>query len=53
MNNLAALGGPIEFAGQTLDGSLEAASALIEKGAASLVATNTGDIKVALSGMSL
>ena len=53
MNNIAALGGNIEFAGETLDGSLEAASKLIQKGAASLVATNTGDIKVALSGMSL
>jgi len=29
MNNIAALGGPIQFAGETLDGSLEAASKLI------------------------
>lgn len=53
MNNIAALGGPIKFAGQELDGSLEAAAALIQKGADSLVATSTGEIKVALSGMSL
>jgi len=53
MNNIAALGGDIEFAGMKLDGSLEAASALIQKGADSLVATSTGDIKVALSGMSI
>lgn len=53
MNNIAALGGNIEFAGETLDGSLEAASKLIEKGASSLVATDTGEIKVALSGMAL
>ena len=53
MNNIAKLGGPIQFAGETLDGSLEAASKLIQKGADSLVATDTGEIKVALSGMSL
>lgn len=53
MNNIAAKGGEIEFAGEKLDGSLEAASRLIQKGADSLVATSTGDIKVALSGMSL
>ena len=29
MNNIAALGGNIEFAGEKLDGSLEAASKLI------------------------
>ena len=53
MNNIAALGGDIVFAGETLDGSLEAASNLIEKGAKSLVVTDTGEVKVALSGMSL
>jgi len=53
MNNLASESHKITFAGQELDGSLEAAAKLIEKGAASLVATNTGEIKVALSGMEL
>ena len=53
MNNIAALGGNIEFAGEELDGSLEAASKLIQKGAESLVVTDTGEVKVALSGMSL
>ena len=53
MNNIAALGGDIEFAGHTLDGSLEAAAALIQKGADSLVVTDTGEIKVALSKISV
>lgn len=54
MNNIAKVSGTeIEFAGERLNGDLTAASALIEKGAASLVATDTGEIKVALSGMQL
>ena len=54
MNNIARISGKeIEFAGVTLDGSLETASKLIQKGASSLVATDGGDIKVALQGMSL
>ena len=60
MNNIAGIskqtitfGRDIEGNAFELDGSLEAASALIQKGADSLVATSTGDIKVALSGMSI
>ena len=60
MNNIAGIskktitfGRDIEGNAFKLDGSLEAASALIQKGADSLVATSTGDIKVALSGMSI
>jgi hypothetical protein len=54
MNNIAKLGGSFKVAGVELDGSLEAAAELIEKGAASLVASSdTGELKVALSGMAL
>ena len=53
MNNVAKLGGEFEIAGMKLDGSLESASRLIEAGASSLVATDTGEVKVALNGMAL
>ena len=53
MNNIAKLGGDIEFAGVTLDGSLERASELIQKGADSLVVTDAGEVKVALQGISV
>ena len=49
MNNIAALGGPIEIAGERLDGSLESAANLIQQGADALTAVDTGEIKVDLS----
>lgn len=48
MNNIAALGGEFEVAGVKLNGSMEAAAELIQKGANALVATKTGDLKVAM-----
>lgn len=48
MNNLAALGDDIEVAGVKLDGSLEAAAKLIEKGASALTVDSAGNVKVAL-----
>ena len=48
MNNIAALGQDIEIAGVKLDGSLEAASKLIQKGADSLTMVDTGEVKVNL-----
>ena len=48
MNNIAALGGEFEVAGVKLDGSLEAAAELIQKGANALTSTDTGEIKVSL-----
>ena len=48
MNNLAALGDDIEVAGVKLDGSMEAAAALIEKGASALTVDSAGNVKVAL-----
>jgi hypothetical protein len=53
MGNIAKLGGPIKVAGITLDGSLEQTAKLIEKGASALTTTDTGEIKVALSGIGL
>jgi len=53
MNNIAALGGEFEVAGIKLDGSMEAAAKLIEKGASALVTTNTGEIKVALGDIGI
>lgn len=53
MNNIAKLGGEFEVAGVTLDGSLERAAELIDKGAQSLVSTDSNEIKVALNGMAL
>jgi hypothetical protein len=48
MNNIAALGQDFEVAGIKLDGSMEAAAALIQKGAKALTVDSTGNIKVAL-----
>lgn len=48
MNNIAALGGEFEVAGVKLNGSMKAAAELIQKGANALVATKTGDLKVAM-----
>ena len=48
MNNIAALGGEFEVAGIKLNGSMEAASKLIQKGAEALIATKTGKLQVAM-----
>ena len=54
MNNLAKISGQkFVLAGTTLDGSMEAASELIEKGAASLQAVDTGELKVNLKDVGL
>ena len=52
MNNIAALGGPIELAGVKLDGSMEAAAELIQKGAEALTTVDTGELKVNLGAIS-
>jgi phage tail tape-measure protein len=49
MNNIAALGGPIEIAGETLNGSMESAANLILQGAEALTTIDTGEFKVDLS----
>ena len=53
LNNMAGMGADIELAGIKLDGSLETASALIQKGAESLTTVDTGDMKVNLAGIGL
>ena len=53
MNNLAGLGKEIEVAGVTLDGSLEAASALIQKGVDTLTQADTGELMVSLGDMGI
>ena len=60
LNNIAGMteqgitiGSKIEGNAVTLDGSLEKASQLIEKGAAALVATDTGEIKVSLGDIGI
>ena len=53
MNNIAALGGPIEVGAYTLDGKLESAAALIQAGADALTAIDTGEVMVDLSGIGL
>ena len=51
LNNIAALGEPIEIAGKKLDGSLLAASELIQEGANALTTVDTGEIKVNLGAI--
>lgn len=53
LGNLAALGAPIELAGVRLDGSLEKTSELIQKGADSLTAVDTGELKVNIGKIGL
>ena len=53
LGDLAKLGGPIEVAGITLDGSMEKTAALIQKGAESLTTIDTGDLKVSLQAVGL
>ena len=53
LNNLAGLSGNITLAGVTLNGSLESAAELINKGAAALVATDSGQIAVSLGDIGI
>ena len=53
MNNIAALGGPIQLGAIKLDGSLEAASDAIQRGCDSLTAIDTGDLKVNLGSIGI
>ena len=53
INNLAALGEPIELAGVKLDGSMEAAAKLIQKGAEALTVDSAGNVKVALGDIGI
>ena len=54
MNNIAGLSGQqIELAGITLDGKMESAAALIEKGAEALSVTADGSIKVDLGSIGI
>jgi len=53
LNNLAGISGDIELAGVTLNGSMEAAAELIEKGARALTTTDAGDIAVSLGDIGI
>jgi len=53
LNNLAGLSGEIEFLGMKLDGSLETASALIEKGMSTLTNIDGEGDKINLSKFGL
>jgi len=53
LNYMASLGQPIEFAGERLDGSLEGAARLIQRGAESLTTVDTGELMVNLGGIGL